>query len=172
MAPAPKTQADRIAKGRLSRRREIAGILLLAFGLFASLSLLSSQIGDGRLMGPGGAAAASGLYALAGFGAYLLVAGALVAAVRCFRGRRVIDGMAEALGVPMLFGAVTVLLHLPFADSPTAQHGPGGLAGQWLGEVAASFVGAAGAALGATTALVVALLMLTEISTREVWVVL
>src|SRR5262245_54238698 len=114
MPPVSKSQGDRNSRqggstrsARSTRRREIVGILLLAFGLFAGMSLLSTHLGDGQLMGPGGAAAATGLYALAGFGAYLLVAGALVASVRCFRGRRVIDGPTEGLGVPMLFGAVT-----------------------------------------------------------------
>ena len=51
-------------------------------------------------------------------------------------------------------------------------HGPGGLAGTWLGEVTASFIGAAGAALAATTLLVIGLLLVTEISMREVAVVL
>jgi hypothetical protein len=39
---------------------------------------------------------------------------------------------------------VAVLLHLPFANSATSQHGPGAV-GQWLGEVTASFIGAGGA---------------------------
>ena len=49
------------------RKREIAGIALLGFGIFSLLALISMHAGSGRLMGPGGAATASGLYTLAGF---------------------------------------------------------------------------------------------------------
>ena len=51
---------------RQNRRREISGILLLAGGLFAVMSLLSMQIGGDPMMGPGGGAVASGLYWLFG----------------------------------------------------------------------------------------------------------
>jgi S-DNA-T family DNA segregation ATPase FtsK/SpoIIIE len=76
------------------------------------------------------------------------------------------------LGAVILIVATAVLLHLPFTGVPTAQHGPGGLLGQWMGEVTASFVGVVGAALAATTALVVALLLVTDIRLQEVTVVL
>jgi S-DNA-T family DNA segregation ATPase FtsK/SpoIIIE len=51
------------------------------------------------------------------------------------------------------------------------EHGPGGLYGQWLGEVSASFIGAVGAALAATTMLVVGILLVTEITLQEAMVV-
>ena len=41
---------------RQNRRREISGILLLAGGLFAAMSLVSMQVGGDPLMGPGGGA--------------------------------------------------------------------------------------------------------------------
>jgi DNA segregation ATPase FtsK/SpoIIIE, S-DNA-T family len=171
MSASAKTQSDGHAKGRRTRRREITGILLLALGVFAGLSLLSMQLGDGRMMGPGGAATAAGLYAAAGMTAYLLIAAMLFASVRCFRARPLVDGIVEGLAAMILLGSVAVLLHLSFAESVTAHHGPGGLLGQWLGEVAASFIGVVGAALAATTLLLTSLLLLTEISVREVMVV-
>src|SRR5579872_5781026 len=143
-----KSDAEPRGKGRQGRRREIVGVLLLAFCLFAGASLLSMQLGNNRLMGPGGAATASGLYALAGFGAYLMIAALGVAMVRCFRADRLIGGIGEAAGSLMLFGAAVVLMYLPFAGQ-RGGHGPGGLLGQWLGEVTASFIGAVGAALAA-----------------------
>jgi S-DNA-T family DNA segregation ATPase FtsK/SpoIIIE len=155
-----------------SRRREITGVCMLAFGLFAGMSMLSKQIGDHQMLGPGGDAIASALYGLAGIAGYLIFAGMIVAAVRCFRGRRFVDGPREALGFVTLVCAVAVMLHLPFTATATAQHGPGGLLGQWMGEVTASFIGVIGAALAAATGLVVALLLITEISMREVTVVL
>jgi S-DNA-T family DNA segregation ATPase FtsK/SpoIIIE len=169
---AAKTQIEPHSKGRSSRRREIVGILLMALGLFSGLSLLSMQLGNNRMMGPGGAAAATAFYTLTGMGAYLLIAAMLVAAVRCFRARPLVAGLIEGAAGAMLLGSLAVLLHLPFAGGPLTMHGPGGLLGQWLGEVAASFIGAAGAALAAATMLIVSLLLLSAIRMHEVVVVL
>ncbi|HVU49965.1 MAG TPA: DNA translocase FtsK 4TM domain-containing protein [Polyangia bacterium] len=170
---AAKSKAETPSKAAPSgRRREIAGICMLAFGLFAGLSMLSMQLGARQMMGPGGAATASGLYGLAGVAAYLFIAGLLVMSVRCFRGKSFVDGPLEGLGAVTLLVASAVLLHLAFTGVETAQHGPGGLLGQWMGEVTASFIGVVGAALAATTALVVSLLLVTEIRVEEVVVVL
>ncbi len=157
---------------RQNRRREISGILLLAGGLFATMSLVSMQVGGDPLMGPGGGAVASGLYSLFGLCAYLVIGAASVAAVRCFRARPLVDGLREGAGSLLLLCAIAVLLHLPFAGSDVALHGPGGLFGQWLGEVGASIIGAVGAALAATTMLVVGVLLVTEISLEQAMVVI
>src|SRR5438046_6301156 len=150
------------------RRREILGISLLGLGIFSVLSLVSRHGGSNRMMGPGGAAAASALYSVAGFGAYLIVAVMLVVAVRCFRGRIFTRAIAEVGGTLGLLGSMTVLLHLPFADEPVMLQGPGGLIGQWLGEVTASFIGGVGAALAAATVLCMSLLLLTDVRIMEV----
>src|ERR671929_180274 len=100
------------------RKREILGICLLGFGIFSVLSLISMHGGSNRMMGPGGAAAAAGLYSLAGYGAYLIVATMLVMAVRCFKGKLLHRGLAEVTGTFGVLAAMTVLLHLPFADEP------------------------------------------------------
>ena len=55
--------------------------------------------------------------------------------------------MREAGGALLLLGSVAMLLYLPFADSDIEAHGPGGLLGEWLGELAAGFIGSVGAAL-------------------------
>src|SRR5947207_8771543 len=154
MAAKSKTETPSREKPQpQSRRREITGVCLLAVGLFAGMSMLSMQLGNHQMMGPGGAAAAATMYGLAGMAGYLIIAGMLVASVRCFRGRPFVDGASEGLGALMLLAASAVLLHLPFTGTATEQHGPGGLLGQWMGEVAASFIGVIGAALAATTAL-------------------
>src|SRR5262245_7355790 len=169
-----KTQSSESTRGtgRPNRRREISGILLLAGGLFAGLSLVSRHAGSNDMMGPGGEAIAAAFYALAGVASYLIVAGMLVAAVRCFRGRRLIEGTREAGGTLLLLGSVAILLHLPFADSGFSSHGPGGVLGEWLGGITAGFIGNVGGALAATTTLIVAMLLVTDVSTREVAVVL
>jgi S-DNA-T family DNA segregation ATPase FtsK/SpoIIIE len=157
---------------RQNRRREISGILLLASGLFAAMSLISMQVGGDPLMGPGGGAIAGGLYSVFGLGAYLVIVAMSVAAVRCFRARPLVQGLREGAGALLFLGALAVLLHLPFAGTDVSHHGPGGLFGQWLGEVAASFIGAVGTALVATTMLVIGILLVTEISLQEAMVVL
>jgi S-DNA-T family DNA segregation ATPase FtsK/SpoIIIE len=168
---AAKTHAEPPAKSRHARRREIGGILLLAGGLFTGLSLLSMHVGGDPLMGPGGDALASGTYGLVGLTGYLFIAVFLIAAVRCFRGRSLVDGFREALGVPLFLGAIATLLYLPFADREVTLHGPGGLLGEVLGETIGAVIGPVGAALAATTMLVVSVLMVTDISTREAAVV-
>ena len=50
----------------------------------------------------------------------------------------------------------------------TTGNGPGGLLGQYLGEILASFIGGVGAALAATTILATAILLLTDIRVAEV----
>jgi S-DNA-T family DNA segregation ATPase FtsK/SpoIIIE len=154
------------------RRREILGISLLGMAVFSVLSLVSMQAGNNRMMGPGGAAAAAGLYSLAGFGAYLIVAATLIVSFRCFRGRLFNRAFAEVTGTLALLCSLSVLLHLPYADEPVLLQGPGGLLGQWLGEVTASFIGGVGAALAAATVLCMALLMLTDVSMSELLAVL
>src|SRR5450631_1970715 len=175
MAASTKTSAHSETAPRgthQNRRREISGILLLAGGLFSAMSLVSMQVGGDPLMGPGGGAVATGLYSLFGLCAYLVLAAASVAAVRCFRARPLVDGLREGAGSLLLLCAIAVLLHLPFTGSDVTLHGPGGLFGQWLGEVGASFIGAVGAALAATTMLVVGVLLVTEISLQEAMVVI
>ena len=54
---AAKSKAETPSKAApQGRRREIAGICMLASGLFAGLSMLSMQMGAHQMMGPGGAA--------------------------------------------------------------------------------------------------------------------
>jgi S-DNA-T family DNA segregation ATPase FtsK/SpoIIIE len=150
------------------RRREILGIGLLGLGLFLLVSLVSMHVGNKQLMGPGGVSVASGVYALAGVASYILIAANLIVAVRLCRGKHVFDGAMEVAGFLALLCSSAVLLHLPFADGPVLLHGPGGLLGQYLGQISASFIGGVGAALAATTLLATAILLLTDIKVAEV----
>jgi S-DNA-T family DNA segregation ATPase FtsK/SpoIIIE len=178
---------DRGERG--GRRREILGIFLLALGVFSGLSLVSSHLGDSHMMGPGGSAAAAALYAALGLASYLVVAGSLVAAWRAFRAEPLVAGILEGLGALCLLASVTVLLHLPFAPSlgdvrahaagghahgarALLESGPGGLVGQWLAEVTASFIGTVGAALAATALLFATMILLTDLRLREVGLVI
>jgi len=158
------------SKGESSgRRREILGIGLLGIGLFSLVSVISMQSGNSHLMGPGGAAAAVGIYSFSGIASYLLIGASLVVAVRLCRGKPVINGIIEPVGFLSLIFSVAVLCHLPFSDSKVLLRGPGGLLGQYLGQIAASFIGGAGAALAATTVFATAVLLLTDIRMSEVF---
>jgi S-DNA-T family DNA segregation ATPase FtsK/SpoIIIE len=150
------------------RRREILGIGLLGLALFSLVSLVSMQAGNSHIMGPGGVAAAVGIYSMAGIASYLLIGACLVISVRLCRGKRVVDGILEAAGFVALVCSVAVLCHLPFDDGELLLRGPGGLLGQYVGQMAASFVGPVGAALAATTLLSTAILLLTDIRVAEV----
>ncbi len=125
------------------------------------------QAGNTQLMGPGGATAAAAIYSLAGVASYLLIGASLVVAVRLCRGRPMV-GLVEGTGFLALLCSVAVLCHLPFADGKITLHGPGGLVGQYLGQILASFIGGVGAALAATTLLATAIITLTDIRVAEV----
>jgi len=156
-------------KGESSgRRREILGIGLLGIGLFSLVSIISMQAGNGRLMGPGGAAAAAAIYSFSGIASYLLIGASLVVAIRMCRGKRLLGSLIEPVGFLSLLLSVAVLCHLPFSDGKVLLRGPGGLLGQYLGQIAASFIGGVGAALAATTVLCTAILLLTDIRVSEV----
>jgi S-DNA-T family DNA segregation ATPase FtsK/SpoIIIE len=150
------------------RRREILGIGLLGLGLFSLVSVISMQSGNSRLMGPGGAAAALTVYSLAGVASYILIGASLVIAVRLCRGKPIINGVLEPVGFLALLFSVAVLCHLPFADGQVLLRGPGGVLGQYLGQIVASFIGGVGAALAATTMLSTSILLLTDIRVAEV----
>ena len=164
---AARTRAQ-VAHAQQGKGREIAGICLLGFGIFCALSLVSRHAGSGTMMGPGGKATAAGLYSLAGLSAYLIVAALLVVAVRVFRGRPIKRSLGEVVGVTGLLVGSTMLMHLPFAGEPHELQGLGGLLGQWLGEITASFVGNVGAAMAGGLTLVIAVLVLTSVSLAEV----
>jgi S-DNA-T family DNA segregation ATPase FtsK/SpoIIIE len=59
-------------------------------------------------------------------------------------------------------------LYLPFSEGKMFLNGPGGLVGQYLGQIAATFIGGVGAALASATLLCVAILLLTDIKVSEV----
>jgi S-DNA-T family DNA segregation ATPase FtsK/SpoIIIE len=170
---AAKMSSEPARSSRNNRRREIAGILLLASALFSGLSVISMQMGGDPLLGPGGSLVASAFYGLFGLAGYLVMAAMLIEAIRCFRGRRLVDGFGEGAGATMLVCGISVLLALPFAgDEEVVSHGPGGLFGQWLGELLSGVIGAVGAGMAATTMLLVGVLLVTDISLAQAMTVL
>jgi len=124
------------------RGREVMGIGLLGLGVFCAVSLCPCRPDAGRLMGPGGAAAATGLYSLIGLCAYPLVAGVLLLAFAC----------AALVVSSKTWWARWALWHccvqrpsfstfpLPASRLPCAARA--GMLGQWLAETGASAVAA------------------------------
>ena len=154
------------------RGREILGIGLLGLGVFCTISLVSMQAGRARMMGPGGAAAATYLYSFAGLCSYLLVAAGLVIAVRLCRGQSLFSNLMQSLAFLSFTCSAAILLYLPFAGDPVTLRGPGGMLGQWLAESVASVVGGVGAALIGATGVSIALMLLTHVRVSEVLAVL
>ena len=169
---AAKTHADPPAKSRHARRREIGGILLLAGGLFTGLSLLSMHVGGDPLMGPGGDALASGTYGLVGADGLSLHRGR-------FSSRRCVASAAgrSSTGSARRWASLSFWARSPrcstcrslTARSPCTVRGDS-WARRWPRRSAPSSA-PVGAALAATTMLVVSVLMVTDISTREATVV-
>jgi S-DNA-T family DNA segregation ATPase FtsK/SpoIIIE len=147
-----------------SRRREVAGILLLSLALFLGLSLVAFQLDTAALMGPLGDATASGLYALFGVAGYALSGACLWTAVRILAGRAlklsIVDLLAGAMGTLSL----TILLHVAFARHRLRGHGPGGLVGEYLAELLRFFLSTPGTVLLAVTAMLAAVVVLTELT--------
>src|ERR1041384_291136 len=67
--------------GSNGRRREVLGVLVLGAAIFLLVALVSLQA-DQLIMGPFGRAVASLFYGIAGVCGYLLIALAVVAAIR------------------------------------------------------------------------------------------
>jgi len=163
----PKNKGEAPGRGR-----EIIGIGLLGLGVFCMVALVSMQAGHSHMMGPGGAAAAAGLYSVAGLCAYPLVVAGLLLAVRMCRGRRLIADFVGWTGFLAFLCGAAVLMHLPFAGGAVTLRGPGGLLGKWLAESAAGVIGGVGTALAAGTLLSISLILLTHVRVSEVFAVL
>src|SRR5215470_5648966 len=143
------------------RGREIAGIVLLAIGLFLAASLLSLQLGTGTLMGPLGRFCARALYAGTGIGAHLVTAMMILLPIRLLAGRRLFRGFGEAIGLLLLLVSLSVLLHLVGRHYRIAGYGSGGLLGEVLAEVLRAAVSTAGTALVGLVGLALGLVITT-----------
>jgi S-DNA-T family DNA segregation ATPase FtsK/SpoIIIE len=143
----PKTEDTAV------RGREIAGIVLLALGLFLATALVSLHLGDGGLMGPLGRAAARLLAAGLGFAALAVALVLVVLAIRLLSSRRPVRGAAEVAGALLGSASLCIVLHLA--------GGHGGGLGELLGELLRAAVSTAGTALVAAMGLALALVATT-----------
>lgn len=155
--------STKAARGASSHAREIGGIVLLAVGAFLLLSLSSLQFGDGRLMGPLGRLFGRLVYGAAGVVSYVVGGATIVAAIRILSHRAPVRDLPEGAGLPLGVLSISILLHLVAGDYRVAGYGPGGLLGEYVGELLRAAVGAAGAALLGVAGLLIALVATTPL---------
>ncbi len=146
------------------RRREISGIVLLAAALLLGPALLSYHLGDGRLMGPLGGSLARTCYALFGLPTYLVVVLLGVVGLRVLAEKPVVPSATDVVGYGSAALAAMLLCHLAGASARVDGAAPGGVLGEFFGELARAGLGAAGAWLLATTMLVTGLVLASELS--------
>ena len=160
-------------------RLEIYGILVLAFAIALLLGILTFDPADllstgvprarpvSNLIGPIGAQVADSFLSLLGLGSFAVVAtfGALGLSYIVVR-RSSLTGM-DVLGWVGLLLSGTVLLHIALPHTHFYGHVPGGLLGEYAGEILRAFLSTAGTLLLALALFVVSLITLTRRSVFE-----
>jgi S-DNA-T family DNA segregation ATPase FtsK/SpoIIIE len=162
------TGAARQAVAHPHRSHEIGGIVALGLSIFFVASLVSLQLGSGRLMGPLGRSVASAGYGLLGSCAYLVAGGVTAAALRLLLDQRPVIKGRELASAVLGVGSLAILLHLSLADYRVAGHAPGGLVGEHLAEVSRALLSTAGTALLGCVGLTVAVVIATPFRMRQV----
>lgn len=153
------------------RGGEITGLVLLALAVALSLAIFSFSPADlessgeiANWIGPVGAYAADVLL-------YILGVGALVLSLVIFGlggfmlvGRRPELKPSEFVGYGMLIFSGTLFCHLIFAGELIFGHKAGGLVGELLGELAVGLIGGVGTYIFASSLLLLALMLVTDMS--------
>jgi DNA segregation ATPase FtsK/SpoIIIE, S-DNA-T family len=139
----------------------------LGAALFLLVAMVSLQAGK-LVMGPFGKSTAGLFYGLAGVCGYVLIALAVIAAIRTLLERDPI--MPGMIAIGALIGVVSLatLVHLAASGYRVAGHGPGGGIGEHLAEVLRAVISTAGTALLACIGLVVAVVVATPLRMRDV----
>jgi DNA segregation ATPase FtsK/SpoIIIE, S-DNA-T family len=153
--------------GSTGRRREVIGVVGLGAAIFLLIALVSLQAGQ-LVMGPFGRATASLFYGVAGICGYLLIALAVIAAIRTLIEREPVMPASVVLGALIGITSLAILAHLAASGYRVAGHGPGGAIGEHLGEILRAVVSTAGTALLALVGIVVATVVATPLRTGDV----
>ena len=163
-------------------RLEIYGLLILAFAFSLLMALLTfhpedvSAIGGTRyqpaenLIGPIGAHVADIFLGALGLGAFVVspLLGAL--GFSYLVGRRWHLASRDILGALGVLFCATVLLHVGFAPLRFFGHMPGGLAGEYVGEISRALISTLGTLVLALTGMTVSIVSLTRRSVFELGV--
>ncbi|HUS30284.1 MAG TPA: DNA translocase FtsK 4TM domain-containing protein, partial [Kofleriaceae bacterium] len=107
-------------------------------------------------------------YGLAGMCGYLLIALGVAAAIRGLLGRTPAMPPLVVAGTLLAVVALATLVHLIAPHYRVAGHGPGGGIGEHLAEILRAVISTAGTALLSLVGLVVAVVIATPLSMREV----
>ena len=154
-------------RGGSDRRNEVIGVIALGVALFLLVAMISLQAGR-LVMGPFGRASAGMFYGLAGVCGYILIALALVAAVRMLIEREPVMPLSIAAGTAIGVVALAMLAHLAASGYRVMGHGPGGALGENLAEILRAVISTAGTAMLALVGLVVAVVVATPLRMRDV----
>jgi DNA segregation ATPase FtsK/SpoIIIE, S-DNA-T family len=171
-------RGDRLPRGH---RKEIYGVISLAAAVFLTLCLFSYESTDpsfstlavGRkvqnLGGIVGSHSSDILFALLGYGAYLIPFALLAVAVTHFAQRNLRElkfGWARILAYAALILFFSLFSHLKFGDVMLGgrEADAGGLLGWWGGSRLAQFFGLPGAYLAVGSGLLLSLLIITRLS--------
>ena len=148
------------------RRHEVSGILVLAFTLLISLSLLSFELNaQGNLIGPVGYGVADLLTKIFGVAAWWIPLELALTTSRLFRRLPANAGTASMLAGPALVLLGCALVHLSMSgETVFGGQLPGGKLGEYLGELLCSFFGLAGAYVLTFALILVTLVLRTPIS--------
>src|SRR5882724_5620688 len=150
------------ASGSAGRRREVIGVVALGAAIFLLIALVSLQAG-GLVMGPFGRSTAGMFYGIAGVCGYLLIALAVIAAIRTLIEREPVMPAPMVAGGLIGVVSLAILAHLVAGGYRVAGHGPGGALGEHLGEILRAVVSTAGTALLALVGGVVAVVVATPL---------
>lgn len=157
--------------GRISLRREMTGLLILAIALGILLALLSfhptdiTEPGETRnLIGPAGAFIGDALLYIFGLGAFFFNLVMWYLGFALLIGRAVDTKASEVSGQLLFVLAGAMLSHLVLNNFLILGHLPGGIVGEFSAEIFRSFVGTVGTYIIATSILAVSLMLATDMS--------
>ena len=145
---------------------EVAGVVTLLVSVLLITSLVSFSPAGGNLVGPVGHFFADSVLFLFGIAAFAFVLVTLSWGIALLRGKRLFARHREVLGYLLVLATAPALLHMGL-DTPILGHPPGGIMGGLLGGVVVAGLGPVGGALCCVTSLLIALMLVTELSLGE-----
>ncbi len=151
--------------------RELGGLVCVALALCVLLSILSFDAADlkpqadvSNLIGPVGAFVGDWLLTIFGLGAFCFDALLWYLGFVMLIGRRVAWRPSESAGQLLFLAAGTMLAHLSLAGQTFFDHAAGGIIGEWSAEIVRGLFGTVGAYIIATSMVLIALMLLTNMS--------
>lgn len=166
-----KTDAQSaLSNAAVARFREASGLVLVALALVILLSILSFNPADighknpQNLIGPTGVYLSDFLLFLFGVGSFFFDALLWYLGFMLIIGRLIEWKWSEIAGQLLFVLSGTMLCHLAFVDYTLFGHLPGGLIGEFSGEVARGLVGTVGTTILGLSALTLSLMLATDMS--------